>query len=98
MEFSVTELVKVALIMSIPTTVVGIGGLVLGFLNRSDQKQIKGAIGKMDSVIGTIEKNTNDMLTKITLERNAAATRADRSEGKAEGKAEQQAQEHRNEK
>ena len=36
--------VKVALIVAIPSTITGIGTLVLGFLNRSTQTQMKSSM------------------------------------------------------
>lgn len=45
--------VKVALIVAIPSTITGIGTLLLGFLNRQDNKSIKLGVDGINSRIQT---------------------------------------------
>jgi hypothetical protein len=72
-----SDLVLVALIAATP----GIVASIISFINGRQ-------IGRVDKTVKIVEKNTNDMLTKVTEQRNAATTRADHAEGKAEGKKE----------
>jgi hypothetical protein len=69
-----TEAVEIALIAAIPPTIVSLGAVVLGLMNHKK--------------ITTVEINTNNMLTRVTDERNKATTRADTAEGHAAGRIE----------
>jgi hypothetical protein len=66
--------VEIALIAAVPPTVIGLVTLVLGILTRSK--------------LNVVEKNTNNMLSRLTDERNTASTRADTAEAHAQGRIE----------
>jgi hypothetical protein len=71
--------VKVAFITATPST-------IAAFLSYLNSRHIQ----RISSTVATVEKNTNDMLSKLKVERDTATARADQAEGHAEGvKAEQ---------
>jgi hypothetical protein len=84
-----TDLRAVALISAIPPTIIGLCNFVMQLLerkrNRENHKANTEAVNHLAGTVGVIEQNTNDMLSKLTAERNEAAKKANLAEGKLEG-------------
>src|SRR5580693_9811007 len=58
--------------------------------SQTEHLQTKTAVTKMNTTIDTIEKHTNDMLTRLKSERDEAKTQADQATGHAAGMKEEQ--------
>ena len=67
--------VKVALIVAIPSTLVGIGTLILGFLNRADTQRSLAHQVILKTDMDEVKKHTNGMLTQLTNEKSAMRER-----------------------
>jgi len=62
---SLDPTVKVALIMATPTTIVGLGTLILGFLTRRDQKKMQTSIdGVYDKMQGRLIDAKDELTVK----------------------------------
>jgi hypothetical protein len=78
--------VKVAIIVAIPSTITGIGTLILGFMSRKSQ-QITDA--KVEKIEISVNSNTSRLLDKLEEKGKqlvAATSRADSSEGSEAGR------------
>ena len=82
MKEGTNPIIWVALIMGTSSLLVAI---ITGFFSLKIQTRVERKVDKVDTKVDTVEKNTNDKLTKLLEEKSAAATRADRAEAFMEG-------------
>jgi 1-acyl-sn-glycerol-3-phosphate acyltransferase len=78
---AVEPTVKVAIIAIIPLTITSIGGLWMQFLTWKSTKAVHATVAEVKVIAKQAEVNSNDMLTKLQSQKDAAMTRADRAEG-----------------